>query len=128
MCALFKLSRIHAVSEYTIYHNPRCSKSRQTLALLQHKGISPEVVLYLDTPPDEAHIRELLSKLGLEASALVRRGEDAYKSSGLGRDSSADELIAAMAKHPKLIERPVVVCGERAVLGRPPENILELTD
>ena len=102
------------MSEFTIYHNPRCSKSRTTLALLEEKGIEPEVVLYLETTPDEGEIRELLQNLGITAAQLVRRGEAA--------------LIAAMAEHPKLIERPVVVRGDRAVLGRPPENVLELID
>ena len=116
------------MSEFTIYHNPRCSKSRTTLALLEEQGIKPNVVLYLETSPDETEIRSLLDKLGMSAEQLVRRGEEAYKSAGLGKDSREDELIAAMAAHPKLIERPVVVCGDRAVLGRPPENVLGLID
>jgi arsenate reductase len=114
------------MSEYTIYHNPRCSKSRSTLTLLQENGIEPRVVLYLETPPDVAQIRALLAKLGLSASQLVRRGEDAYKACGLSKDSTEEKLTAAMAAHPKLIERPIVVKGKRAVLGRPPENVLEL--
>ena len=114
------------MSEFIIYHNPRCSKSRNTLALLEENGVTPDVVLYLDTNPDEAEIRGLLKKLGLTAAQLVRRGEDAYKACGLGKDSSDDEIIAAMASHPKLIERPIVVRGGKAVLGRPPENALEL--
>jgi arsenate reductase len=116
------------MSEFTIYHNPRCSKSRRSLALLQEKGIEPEVVLYLETCPDEAEIRGLLRKLGMQAGELVRRGEEAYKSCGLSRDSGDREIVAAMASHPKLIERPVVVHGDRAVLGRPPENVLDLLD
>jgi len=114
------------MSEYTIYHNPRCSKSRNTLALLKEKGIDPQVVLYLETPPNPEQLKSLLGKLGLSAAELVRRSEDAYKSCGLGKDSSEEELISAMAAHPKLIERPIVVKGSRAVLGRPPENVLEL--
>lgn len=116
------------MSEYTIYHNPRCSKSRTTLALLEEQGIDPTVVLYLESNPDEAEIRALLEKLGISAAQLIRRGEDAYKASGLGKDSSEAELVAAMAEHPKLIERPIVVRGEHAVLGRPPENVLGLID
>ncbi len=116
------------MSEYTIYHNPRCSKSRGTLALLQENGIEPEVVLYLETPPDADEIGALLAKLGKDAAGLLRRGEEAYKASGLGAGSSEAEIIAAMARHPKLIERPIVVRGDRAVLGRPPENVLELID
>ncbi|SDJ60067.1 arsenate reductase (glutaredoxin) [Microbulbifer yueqingensis] len=112
---------------WTIYHNPRCSKSRQTLQLLQDKGVEPEVVLYLETPPDAATLRELLKKLGIDARELLRTGEDAYKELGLkDRDLAEDDLIRAMAEHPKLIQRPIVVKGERAVLGRPPENVLEL--
>jgi arsenate reductase len=116
------------MSDYTIYHNPRCSKSRTTLALLQENGINPSVVLYLETGPDEQEIRGLLDKLEISAGQLLRRGEDAYKECGLDRDSSDEDILAAMAAHPKLIERPIVVSGERAVLGRPPENVLGLID
>jgi len=114
------------VSDYTIYHNPRCSKSRATLALLEANGVTPQIVLYLETPPDAAQIRALLKKLGLNAAQLVRRGEDDFKACGLGSDSSEAQLIAAMAAHPRLIERPIVVKGKKAVLGRPPENVLAL--
>jgi len=116
------------MSDFTIYHNPRCSKSRTTLALLAEHGIEPEVVLYLDTVPNADEIRSLLKKLGISAAQLVRRGEDDYKSQGLAKDSLESELVAAMAAYPKLIERPIVVHGGRAVLGRPPENVLELID
>jgi len=111
----------------TIYHNPRCSKSRQTLALIEEKGVEPEVVLYLETPPSAENLTELLKKLGISARQLLRKGEDAYKENNL-KDDSLDEaqLIEAMVKHPKLIERPIVVKGNKAVLGRPPENVLEL--
>lgn len=114
------------MSDVTIYHNPRCSKSRNTLALLEENGVTPEVVLYLETHPGESEIRELLAKLGISAAQLVRKGEDAYKEAGLGKDSSDDDIVAAMAQYPKLIERPIVIKGDRAVLGRPPENALEL--
>lgn len=114
------------MSDVTIYHNPRCSKSRNTLALLEENGVEPNVILYLETPPGEAELRELLSKLGLTAADLVRRGEDAYKECGLDKQSGDEKIIAAMASHPKLIERPIVVKGSEAVLGRPPENVLEL--
>jgi len=116
------------MSEYTIYHNPRCSKSRNTLALLQERGLEPEIVLYLEDKPSALEIGELLSKLGIAAAQLVRRNEDDYKRAGLSKASSEEELIAAMAAYPKLIERPVVVRGQRAVLGRPPENIMDLLD
>lgn len=115
------------MSEYTIYHNPRCSKSRQTLALLEKNQITPEIVLYLDTAPNEAELKVLLEKLGIEARALLRKGEDAYKEQNLSDKSLSDEmLIKAMAATPKLIERPIVVKGDQAVLGRPPENVLAL--
>ncbi len=114
------------MKEFVIYHNPRCSKSRNTLALLEENGISPEVVLYLENPLSASEIKALLVKLGISAAGLVRRGEADYKEAGLGAGSGDDELIAAMAARPKLIERPIVVNGESAVLGRPPENVLEL--
>lgn len=109
----------------TIYHNPRCSKSRQTLALLEEKGIKSSVVLYLDTPPDEKTLRGLLKKLSMTARELLRKGEDEYKTLGLDNPALDEQaLVAAMCMHPKLIERPIVVHGARAALGRPPENIL----
>lgn len=116
------------MSKFTIYHNPRCSKSRNTLALLEENGVNPEVVLYLETKPDVDEIKGLLARLGISAGELVRRGEEAYKACGLSRDSSDADILAAMAEHPKLIERPIVVKGDRAVLGRPPENVLALLD
>lgn len=110
-----------------IYHNPRCSKSRQTLQLLQDRGLAPELVLYLETPPSPAELRELLAKLGLSARELLRTGEEVYKTLGLADKGLADEvLIKAMCEHPKLIQRPIVVKGDKAVLGRPPENVLDL--
>ena len=115
------------MSGYTIYHNPRCSKSRQTLALLEENGIQPDVVLYLDTPPDANTLKGLVSKLGLErAHDLLRTRESEYKEAGLGKDSSDAAVIRAMARFPKLIERPIVVKGRKAALGRPPENVLAL--
>ncbi len=111
----------------TIYHNPRCSKSRQTLALLEENNISPDVILYLDTPPSATDLQQLLSKLGISARELLRKGEDAYKDNNLKNpELSEQQLIDAMVAHPKLIERPIVVKGDKAVLGRPPENVLEL--
>ncbi len=110
-----------------ILHNPRCSKSRKTLALIEQAGVDPEVVLYLETPPAADELDEILGKLGLEPMELVRRGEEIYKELGLGgRELSRQELIDLMVAHPKLIERPIVIAGERAVLGRPPENVKEL--
>jgi arsenate reductase len=115
------------MSQFTIYHNPRCSKSRQTLALLEENGVSPDVVLYLENPPSKQILTELLGKLGISARDLLRKGEDDYKNNNL-KDASLGEaeLIAAMHKFPKLMERPIVVKGDRAVLGRPPENVLGL--
>jgi len=116
------------MAPYTIYHNPRCSKSRATLALLEQRGIEPEIVLYLENPPDAKQLAALLAKLEMPAAALVREGEAEYRASGLDAQSSEQAIIAAMARYPKLIERPVVVRGNRAVLGRPPENVLQLLD
>lgn len=111
----------------TIYHNPRCSKSRQALELLESHGAQPEVVRYLDTPPDATTLRQLLKALGLPARALLRTGEEEYRELGLDRPGlDEDTLVAVMVAHPRLIERPIVVRGGRAVLGRPPENVLEL--
>jgi len=109
------------------YHNPRCSKSRQALALLQERGITPEVVPYLDTPPDAKTLRSLLGQLGLPARALLRTGEEAYRTLGLN-DLALDDaaLMDAMAAHPRLIERPIFIHGDHAVIGRPPERVLEL--
>jgi len=110
----------------TIYHNNRCSKSRDTLALLRQRGIEPGIVAYLDTPPDATTLRSLLKKLGLaDARALMRKGEAEYKDLHLADPAlSQDALIAAMVAHPKLIERPIVVNGDKAAIGRPPENVL----
>ena len=115
------------MTDLTLYHNPRCSKSRAALELLQARDLTADIVLYLLTPPDAAQLRQLLDKLGITPRQLLRSGEDEYKSLNLSDPSLSDEhLIAAMAAHPKLIERPILVAGDRAVIGRPPENILEL--
>lgn len=114
-------------NQVTIYHNPRCSKSRQTLALLEEKGISPQVVLYLETPPSEAEIKTILEQLAIQPRQLMRTKEDLYKEHNLGDSSlSDDELIAAMVKFPKLIERPIVLANNKAAIGRPPENVLAI--
>lgn len=115
------------MSEIVLYHNPRCSKSRAALELLQSRDLAVSVVPYLDTPPDAATLRALLGKLGLEARQLLRTGEEIYRELNLA-DPTLDEdtLIAAMAAHPKLIERPIAVRGSRAVVGRPPERVLEI--
>ena len=111
----------------TIYHNPRCSKSRQTPEILRSKGVEPEIMLYLETPLDKPTLVGLLKNLALSAAQLVRRSEQDFKDNNLGAsDVTEQQLIDAMLKYPKLIERPIVVVGDRAVLGRPPENVLEL--
>ena len=111
----------------TIYHNPRCSKSRQTLALLQDKGIEPTIIEYLASPPDAATLAGILDKLGLEPRELMRRKEAPYKELGLAdAGKSRDALIQAMVDNPILIERPIVLSGGKAALGRPPEQVLEI--
>ena len=111
-----------------IYHNPRCSKSRDTLSLLKANGIDPEVVLYLETPPDAAALRKLLKMLGMtSARELMRQKEDLYKALNLSDSQLSEEaLIQAMIDNPKLIERPIVVSNGQARIGRPPEQVLEI--
>lgn len=115
------------MSQISIFHNPRCSKSRGTLELLEERGIQPEIVRYLETPPSAAELKALLGKLGIGARQLLRTGEDEYKELDLANPSLGDEqLIQAMVAHPKLIERPIVIVGDKAVIGRPPEKVLEI--
>ncbi|MAE66371.1 MAG: arsenate reductase (glutaredoxin) [Phycisphaeraceae bacterium] len=117
------------MANVTIYHNPRCSKSRQTLALLREHDIEPEVVEYLETPPSASRLKSLLKQLGLRAADVIRRKEAPFKELGLSEKLDDDDaLIAAMVDHPVLIERPIVVRGRKARLGRPPEKVLELLD
>lgn len=111
----------------TIFHNPRCSKSRATLALLQERGMAPKIRLYLEEPPDAAELRAIVQKLGIPARKLLRSSEAEYREQGLDDASlSEDRLIEAMAATPRLIERPIVIAGRRAALGRPPEAVLEI--
>ncbi|ELY4110861.1 arsenate reductase (glutaredoxin) [Cronobacter turicensis] len=114
--------------DVTIYHNPRCSKSRETLSLLTERGIEPDVVLYLETPPDAATIKTLLKQLGFsQARELMRTKEELYKTLDVADASLSEEaLIQAMVDNPKLIERPIVVSHGKARLGRPPEQVLEI--
>jgi arsenate reductase len=115
------------MSQFIIYHNPRCSKSRQTLALLEENGVTPDIVEYLQATPDAAELEAVIAKLGITPRELLRKGEDAYRDNNLADPKLTDaQLIAAMVAHPKLIERPIVVADGRAVLGRPPENVLAL--
>ncbi|MGO1750439.1 MAG: arsenate reductase (glutaredoxin) [Marinobacter sp.] len=110
-----------------IFHNPRCSKSRQTLELLTERGIEPEIIRYLETPPTEQALSDILDALGLEPRQLMRTGEQEYKELGLDNtDLSRTQLIAAMVATPKLIERPIVLANGKAAIGRPPENILTI--
>ena len=116
-------------SEYTIYHNPRCSKSRKTLELLQQAGVEPDIVQYLETPPTTAELESILSKLGREPRELMRTKEAVFGELGLDDESlSREKLLAVMTQNPILIERPIVIKGDVAVIGRPPENVLALID
>ena len=111
----------------TIYHNPRCSKSRATLKLLEERGVAPEIVEYLKTPPDAATLDGLLTRLGMEPRDLMRRKEAPYRENRLDDQGlSREALIAAMVANPILIERPIVVAGGKAALGRPPEAVLDI--
>ncbi|KMM86520.1 arsenate reductase [Pseudomonas taetrolens] len=115
------------MTDLTLYHNPRCSKSRGALELLEARGLTPTVVRYLDTPLNTAQLQTLLGQLNISARQLLRTGEDEYKALNLADSTLSDsQLIEAMAAHPKLIERPILVAGDKAVIGRPPEKILEI--
>ena len=111
----------------TFYHNPRCSKSRATLALLEQQGVQADIVEYLKTPPTATELEKILQLLGLEPRELLRTREAEYKEAGLDDpDLTREQLIAAMIKYPKLIERPIVISNGKAALGRPPEKVLEI--
>ena len=110
----------------TIWHNPRCSKSRTASALLEERGVEPRQVKYLETPPTETQIRRTLNLLGVSAIDLMRHSEATFKELNLSSDTPEDELISAMASNPILIERPVIISATRAAIGRPPENALTL--
>jgi len=106
-----------------IYHNPRCRKSRETLQRMEAAGAAPEIIKYLETPPTREELEAILRKLGIPAQQLIRKGEAIYKERYKGQDLSEAEWIDAMLEHPKLMERPVVVDGDRAIIGRPPEKV-----
>ena len=115
------------MTDLILYHNPRCSKSRGALELLEARGLQPQIRRYLETPLSTRELQDLLHKLGLSARQLLRTGEEEYRTLNLASaDLSEAQLIAAMQAHPRLIERPILVVGERAVVGRPPERVLEL--
>lgn len=110
----------------TVFHNPRCGKSRAALALLQERGIEPHVIEYLRTPLTRGELQTLLQKLGLEAEQVIRKGEDVYRQHYSGKSMSSEQWLDALVAHPILLERPIAVKGQRAVIGRPPENVLQL--
>jgi len=109
-----------------IYHNPRCSKSRQTLALIEEAGIKPEIVKYLENVPSKEELFDVLMKLNLKPTDILRKSETAYKEIIKGKRFGDEELVQIMLENPKLIERPIVVRGNKAILGRPPENVKDL--
>ena len=111
----------------TIFHNPRCSKSRQTLSLIQDKNIDINIIEYLKTPPDISQLKLILKKLGYEPRQLMRKSEQIYKDLDLGNENkTTEDLVIAMAQNPILIERPIVLSGEKAAIGRPPESVLNI--
>ena len=115
------------MTDLTLYHNPRCSKSRGALELLQAQGLTPNVVRYLETPLNAAQLSDLLAKLKISARQLLRTGEEEYKTLNLADASLSEaQLIAAIAAHPKLMERPILETADKAIIGRPPENVLEI--
>ncbi len=121
------ISMSESIMDVTIFHNPRCSKSRQTLQLIQEQGIEPTIRLYLEDCPSAKEIKEILAKLNISPRELLRKGEDAYKENQLSNKELSDAaLIKAMVEFPKLIERPIVIKGNQAKLGRPPEQVLEI--
>lgn len=111
----------------TIYHNPRCSKSRASLEMLQAKGINPTIISYLDTPPSKQELNDILNKLGLQAEQIVRKGEALFTELGLqGKSFTNNEWIELLADNPQLIERPIVVSGNKAAIGRPIERVIDI--
>lgn len=109
-----------------IFHNPRCRKSREALQLLLDNGVEPEVILYLDHPPSQKDLKAVLQKLGIKPEQLLRKNEAIFKEKFKGKDLTDAQWIKAMVEHPKLIERPIVIKGEQAVIGRPPEAVLAI--
>lgn len=110
----------------TLYHNPRCGKSREALALLRERGVEPQIVEYLKTPPTKAELKAIVKKLGIRPEQLLRKGEAVFKEKYQGKPLGDEQWLDAMAADPILIERPIAVAGERAVVGRPPEKVLEI--
>lgn len=115
------------MTDLTLYHNPRCSKSRSALQILEERGLTPTIVRYLETPPSAGELTAVLQKLNLPARSLLRTGEDEYKALNLADATlSEQQLIEAMVANPKLIERPILIADDRAIIGRPPERVLEI--
>ena len=115
------------MSKYIIFHNPRCSKSRQTLQILKDNECDTEIILYLETAIDQSVLEDVIKKISLSPRELLRKGEQEFKDNNLNNKNLSDqEIIEFMVKHPKLIERPIVIKGNKAILGRPPEKVLEL--
>ncbi len=114
------------MTAFKIYHNPRCSKSRETLALLNEHGVEPQIIEYMKTPPTRTELKTLVAQLGIKPEQLIRKGENIYKEQYAGRSLSDAQWLDAMLAHPVLIERPIVTDGKRAVLGRPPQNVEKL--
>ena len=122
------MSSNEELPEVVIYHNVRCSKSRSACEIVAGQGVEARVVEYLKNPPSREELRAVLKKLGMKPSELVRRGEDAFKENYAGRTLDEEQWLDALIAHPILIERPIVVRGDRAAVGRPPEKVLELFD
>lgn len=114
------------MSSFQIYHNPRCGKSRNTLAILNEKGVNVEIVEYLKEPPSKKELKNVITKLGIKPIELIRKGEEVFKSNYKDKNLSDDEWIGVMVENPILIERPIVIKGDKAIIGRPPEKVLEL--
>ena len=115
------------MTKISIYHNPACSKSRATLALLEENDVNPEIIYYLETPPSIDEIKSLLGKLGLQLNDIIRRSEDDFDELGLDDETLSEEIVLdLLQKHPQLLQRPIVVKDNKAIIGRPPENVLDL--
>ena len=121
-----RAKRGQLMTTVTIWHNPRCSKSRSALAILEENGVTPIEVKYLETPPSKSDIVTVLAALAMEAKDIVRKGEAVYKTLNLSAQSTNEEILNALVENPILIERPIIISGDRAVIGRPPENVLSI--
>ena len=122
----FRAKKGQLMTTVTIWHNPRCSKSRAALAILEENGVTPTEFRYLETPPSKSDIITVLAALAMDARDIVRKGEAVYKSLNLSADSTNEEILNALVENPILIERPIIISGDRAVIGRPPENVTSL--